>query len=96
MIQNDIYYQPPGSGSRCSTPRSARLRERRFAIGYEQRETPPEYARHKRQHAFSWNTNRFIRHWRAQQRCAYVVDTAPSRRKKTPGCWAAKTPFSIT
>ena len=45
MTQNEIYYQPPGSGSRCSTPRSARLRERRFAMGYEQRETPPEYAK---------------------------------------------------
>ncbi|MCU0520776.1 MAG: hypothetical protein MUF84_08805, partial [Anaerolineae bacterium] len=39
-----VYTQPSGSGPRCSTPRSARLRERRFAMGYEQRTEPPEYA----------------------------------------------------
>ena len=44
-MQNEIYHQPPGSGSRCSTRRSARLREHRFAMGYEQRDTPPEYAK---------------------------------------------------
>ena len=39
------YYRPPGLGPDCSTDRSARLRERRFAMGYEQRAEPPEYTR---------------------------------------------------
>lgn len=37
------YFRPPGLGPDCSTPRSARLRERRFAMGYEHREEPEEY-----------------------------------------------------
>ncbi len=39
------YFQPPNSGPRCSTERTARLRERRFAMGYEERSEPPEYTR---------------------------------------------------
>ena len=42
MNAHPIYVQPSGSGPRCSTPRSARLRERRFAMGYEERTMPPE------------------------------------------------------
>lgn len=37
------YFRFPGLGPDCSTERSARLRERRFAMGYEQRTEPPEY-----------------------------------------------------
>ena len=44
MTSDAPYTQPSGSGPRCSTPRSARLRERRFAMGYEQRTEPHEYA----------------------------------------------------
>ena len=43
MTPNTIYTQPPGSGPRCSTPSTARLRDRRFAMGYEQHPTPPPY-----------------------------------------------------
>lgn len=42
MTHTDVYSQPSGSGPRCSTARSARLRERRFAMGYEPRTEPPE------------------------------------------------------
>ncbi len=42
MNAHPIYVQTSGSGPRCSTPRSARLRERRFAMGYEERAMPPE------------------------------------------------------
>ncbi len=45
MAAAEPYFQPPHSGPVCSTARSARLRQRRFDMGYEQRETPPEYAR---------------------------------------------------
>ena len=38
------YFRPPGLGPDCSTPRSARLRERRFTMGYEQR-TEPDHIR---------------------------------------------------
>ena len=38
------YFRPPNSGPDCSTRRSARLRERRFQMGYEHRTEPPEYA----------------------------------------------------
>ena len=38
-----VYFRPPNRGPECSTPRSARLRERRFAMGYEDRREPPEY-----------------------------------------------------
>jgi len=34
------YFRPPGRGPACSTPRSARLRERRFRMGYETRPEP--------------------------------------------------------
>lgn len=39
----DYYTRVPNSPPDCSTARSARLRERRFAMGYEQRTEPPEY-----------------------------------------------------
>ncbi|MBI2300019.1 MAG: hypothetical protein HYU66_13940 [Armatimonadetes bacterium] len=39
-----LYFRPPHSGPDCSTPRSARLRQHRFDLGYEQRTTPPELA----------------------------------------------------
>ncbi len=39
------YFRPPSLGPECSTLRSARLRERRFAMGYEGRREPPEYTR---------------------------------------------------
>lgn len=39
------YFRAPGLGPDCSTERSARLRERRFAMGYEARCEPPEYSR---------------------------------------------------
>jgi hypothetical protein len=42
---NEPYFRPSGLGPDCSTERSARLRERRFAMGYEARTEPPEYAR---------------------------------------------------
>jgi len=29
------HFQPPGSGANCSTSRSARLRQRRFEMGYK-------------------------------------------------------------
>lgn len=37
------YFQPPHSGPRCSTARSARLRQRRFDMRYLEREEPAEY-----------------------------------------------------
>jgi len=40
-----FYFRAPGLGPDCSTPRSARLRERRFAMAYEKRTEPPEYTR---------------------------------------------------
>ena len=43
--RNEPYYQPPGSGAQCSTIRSARLRERRFALGYEELQEPAMYTR---------------------------------------------------
>lgn len=39
------YFQPPGSGPRCSTERSARLRQHRFDMGYEERAEPETYRR---------------------------------------------------
>ena len=40
MQDTPIYTQPSGSGPRCSTPSTARLRERRFAMAYEDRQEP--------------------------------------------------------
>jgi formate C-acetyltransferase len=40
-----LYFRPPNMGPECSTLRSARLRERRCAMGYEDRREPPEYTR---------------------------------------------------
>jgi hypothetical protein len=40
-----VYFQRPGSGARCSTARSARLRQRRFEMGYEDRDIPLAYSR---------------------------------------------------
>jgi hypothetical protein len=40
-----VYFQRPGSGARCSTARSARFRQRRFEMGYEERAVPPAYSR---------------------------------------------------
>ncbi|MGD0092847.1 MAG: pyruvate formate lyase family protein [Planctomycetota bacterium] len=37
------YFQPPQSGPRCSTPRSARLRQRRFDMRSLERKEPAEY-----------------------------------------------------
>ena len=42
-MQPDLYFQPSGSGPRCSTARSAHLRQRRFDMGYENRPVPAEY-----------------------------------------------------
>lgn len=39
------YWRPPNSGPDCSTPRSTRLRERRFEMAYEQRTEPPASTR---------------------------------------------------
>jgi pyruvate-formate lyase len=44
-MTHEPYFRPPGLGPDCSTPRSGRLRERRFAMGYEQRQQPPDYTR---------------------------------------------------
>ena len=44
-VTDEPYFRPPGLGPDCSTPRSARLRERRFRMGYERRVEPPEYTR---------------------------------------------------
>ncbi len=43
MQRPNVYYQPPGSGPRCSTASTARLREKRFAMGYETLSIPPQY-----------------------------------------------------
>lgn len=40
----DPYFQPPNSGPRCSTARSARLRQRRFDMRPLDRKEPAEYA----------------------------------------------------
>ena len=40
---NRPYFRAPNLGPDCSTQRSARLRERRFAMAYEGRAEPPEY-----------------------------------------------------
>jgi len=37
------FFRAPNLGPDCSTARSARLRERRFAMGYEDRQEPEEY-----------------------------------------------------
>ncbi|MBN1247759.1 MAG: hypothetical protein JXC32_08880 [Anaerolineae bacterium] len=43
MTHQAVYFQPTGSGPRCSTPSTTRLREHRFRMGYETRSTPPAY-----------------------------------------------------
>jgi len=40
-----LYYRAPNLGPDCSTPRSARLRERRFLMGLEKCEMPEHYQR---------------------------------------------------
>jgi len=40
-----LYFHAPNIGPDCSTPRSARLRERRFQMGLEKREMPEHYKR---------------------------------------------------
>ncbi|MFA6110511.1 MAG: pyruvate formate lyase family protein [Candidatus Latescibacterota bacterium] len=42
---NETYFQAPGSGPRCSTARSAQVRQRRFEMGYEKRTEPEPYTR---------------------------------------------------
>ena len=37
------YFKKSGTAADCSTARSARLRERRFQMGYEEREEPEAY-----------------------------------------------------
>ncbi len=44
-MADEIYFRPPNQGPDCSAPRTARLRERRFAMAYEGRTEPPVYAR---------------------------------------------------
>ena len=44
-MSEERYFRAPGRGPDCSTPRTARLRERRFRMGYVARTEPPEYAR---------------------------------------------------
>lgn len=39
------YFQAPGTGAKCSTARSARLRERRFQMGRVKLESPDDYVR---------------------------------------------------
>jgi formate C-acetyltransferase len=45
MTTLDPCYRPSSLGPDCSTPRSTRLRQRRFEIGYEKCTEPPEYTR---------------------------------------------------
>ena len=40
---DELYFRAPNRGPDCSTPRSARLRERRFRMGLEKREMPEHY-----------------------------------------------------
>ncbi len=42
------YFQPPNSGPRCSTPRSARLRQRRFDMRYQAPRGAPMMTCHHR------------------------------------------------
>jgi len=44
-LETEPYFRPNNLGPDCSTARSARLRERRFAMGYEARTEPEEYTR---------------------------------------------------
>ena len=44
-MSEGLYFRAPGLGPDCSTPRSARLRERRCRMGYERRTEPEEYRR---------------------------------------------------
>ena len=37
---DELYFRGPNQGPDCSTPRSARLRERRFRMGLEKRRMP--------------------------------------------------------
>ncbi|MEK7399797.1 MAG: pyruvate formate lyase family protein, partial [Candidatus Poribacteria bacterium] len=39
------YYRPPNLGADCSTPRSSRLRERRFLMGLKKRQMPEHYVK---------------------------------------------------
>lgn len=41
-MMEDLYFRPPNRGPDCSTQRSARLRQRRFDMAYEQRQEPAE------------------------------------------------------
>ena len=43
--KSEPYFREPNLGPDCSTPRSARLRERRFQMGLEKRTMPEHYAR---------------------------------------------------
>ena len=40
---DELYFRAPNCGPDCSTPRSARLRERRFRMGLEKRDIPEHY-----------------------------------------------------
>src|SRR5450759_1763798 len=42
---DEPYFHPSSLGPACSTPRSARLRDRRVAMAYLKRSEPTEYAR---------------------------------------------------
>ena len=44
-MTEELYFQPPGAGPRCSTPQSSRLREHRFRLGHEQWTQPEGYQR---------------------------------------------------
>ncbi len=43
-LNSELYFQAPGAGARCSTARSARLRQRRFDMYYLKLQTPANYA----------------------------------------------------
>jgi pyruvate-formate lyase len=44
-LTEELYYREPNLGPDCSTPRSARLRERRFQMGLEKRNIPVNYVK---------------------------------------------------
>ena len=44
-MERKLYFQSPGTGPQCSTPRTTRLRQRRFDMGYENRTEPAAYTR---------------------------------------------------
>ncbi|MCJ7550019.1 MAG: hypothetical protein MUQ30_10095 [Anaerolineae bacterium] len=94
MQPSEIYYQSPGSGPHCSTPGTARLRERRFAMAYEDRPLPQLYE------ALAESTEQvYLEHepidsaLARAQALMHVVENAPVTLAKDTGLLGGEDPF---